>query len=85
MLITLHSHHINSATQYYITKPDSDPHLARLYFQQSQIPTLTVGPGATSFLHRAFAIRAAMRPDDVRSAEELTEKDFDELVGMWER
>ena len=87
MLIHLpNSHHIDEALEYYYSrKPDCDPHLARLYFQESRIPTLTVGTGATRFLRRAFAIRAALRPDDKRCAEELTEADYDELVGVWER
>ena len=82
---TLHSHHLDEATQYYGSKPGYDPHFARLLFQRSRIQTLTAGPGAQSFLHDAFAIRVAMRPHDKRSAEEMTEADFDELVGLWER
>ena len=82
---TPHSHHIDEATQYYGSKPNCDPHLARLLFQRSRIQTLTADSGAMSSLHDAFAIRAALRPDDKRSAEELTEADFDDLVGMWER
>ena len=60
-------------------------HLARLVFQRSKIQTLTGDPGAKLTLHSAFAIRGRIRSSGNRFAEELSEMDFDELVGIWER
>ena len=82
---TLRSHLLDQATQHYGSKPVSDAHLARLLFQRSRIQTLTARPGAKKNLHDAFMIRLILRPNDKRSAEELTEADFDELVELWER
>ena len=82
---TLHSRHNYQAQQYYSGKPECEPHLARLFFQRSRILKLTDNSDMKVPLNRAFSIRRAIRPDDKRSADELTEADFDELVGLWER
>ena len=71
--------------QLYASNPAYNPHLARLMFQRSRIQTLTGDSSAKSTLHRAFAIRGRIGANDDRFAEELSEADFDALVGIWER
>lgn len=63
------------------------PHLARLLFQQSRIQTLTGDPNAKTTLHIAFTTRGRLVSawNDLRFAEDLSEADFDELIGIWER
>lgn len=80
-----HSHHTDEATLFYGSENAYEPHLARLFFQRSKIETLTGSSGANSFLHTAVALRGRIKPEDKRSAEELSEADFDELVGIWEK
>lgn len=79
------THHIDEAMQLYASNPAYNPHLARLMFQRSRIQTLTGDSSAKSTLHRAFAIRGRIGANDDRFAEELSEADFDALVGIWER
>ena len=75
---------------FYDRDPAYKPHYARLLFQKSRIQTLTGDPSADLTLHTAFAIRVTIRggvlgPNDKQFPEELSEADFDELVGIWER
>ena len=62
-----------------------NPHLARLLFQKSRIQALTGDRNAKSTLHSAFAVRGKGVANDNRFAEDLSEADFDELIGIWER
>lgn len=80
-----YSHHVDQAIQLYAGKAAHNPQLARLLFQRSRIQTLTGDPSAKSTLHGAFALLKTIRPNEGRFAEELSEADFDELVGIWER
>ena len=80
-----HRYHVDEAMQLYGSHAAYHPKLARLVFQRSRIKTLTGSPSAKLTLHSAFSIRRQIRPTGNRIAEEMTEADFDELVGIWER
>lgn len=79
------TYYIDGATQLYASSAAYSPHFARLLFQRSKIQALTGDPSAKPTLHSAFAIRRRIRPYDNRFAEELTETDFDDLIGIWEK
>jgi hypothetical protein len=40
---------------------------------------------ADKLLSKAYQLRKQLKPDDIRSLEELGEKDFDLLVEFWSR
>ena len=85
MLTRLTSSHADESMRLYADKAVYSPHLARLLFQRSRIQAQVGDPSAKSTLHSAFAILKRVRPNEGRFAEELSEADFDELVGIWER
>ena len=84
MLTSASREHLLGAALLYVN-PGQESQLARVFFQQASLETLTRGSQAADMLDHAFALSAPHRPDDGRAAEELTEADFDELIGLWER
>lgn len=78
-------YHLDGGMQLYASSAIYTPQVGRLVFQRSRIQTLTGDPRAQSTLHGAFVIRRRIMPYDNQFAEELTEADFDKLVGIWER
>ena len=71
--------------QFYKSDTAYESHLARVIFQQSRIQAVFGYESANLTLHKAFKVRGGVRPNESRFAEELSEADFDDLVGMWER
>ena len=80
---------LDKAEQFYKSDAAYIPHLARVVFQRSRVQHLTRDMGEMKTYFDAFALRAAIRgaikAEDKPYEDKLTEADFDELVGIWER
>ena len=89
LLFYFPSSHLDKATSFYAGDPAYEPHLARVLVQRSRIQTMTRDPAAMPTLHKAFAIRVAVRggmgPNEIWRAQDLAEWHFDELIAEGER